>query len=487
MKATHLKLALLASTVLLGATVVAQAPRLFAADVVQVAPIQDGATVLSGLGAPNTGYILTYQSTDGLKSHLTVKTDATGHWSLNIADEPNIFEHPFKAGDQVTVDGVSTEVGSAVGTTPATPPVQTPATPDVAAPAQQLSIKSVTDDDNYILGRATPGQKLTVVYEGPGKESSVHYKVSNTTQTPDDGEWVFPITAWSDFPGLEKGGTIVVFSEREASVTQVGRSLKAIQPKLSVEQVLPYPAHSDLSGTATPNAEVTIYYRQLSGKNLVYDVTADANGHWLLDMNTQDDDETISFRQGDQFAIVDATSGTYYTGTVGSLPTMPTLVPPVRTPTRLSTTAAAQPQPARSGSLIIDYVPGYGIATWPEPSTASLAGHQKLAAGSVQHFSATATGADGHPWYQVGAKQWIPARFGLEVTPLIAVGRVQYQPGFGIAVWQSPLGATLVDHKKLVANSQWRVFGTTVRADGQRWYNLGGQQWVSSQYLTLVR
>lgn len=485
MKATHLKLALLASTILLGATVVAQTPTMFAANIVQVAPILDGATVLSGVGAPNHAYDLTYISTDGLKAHLTVKTDATGHWTINIADEPNIFEHPFRAGDVVTVDSVSVPVSPAE-TTVTTPPVPVVTVPDVDAPAQQLSIQSVSDKDNYILGHAVPGDDLTLVYEGLGKDSTIHYKVSNTIKTPDDGMWAFPISDWPEFPGLAKDGTIVVFSKHETSVTQVGRSLKAVQPQLSVGQAMSYPVHSDLSGTAAPNTEVTIYYRPLIGKNHVYDVKADASGHWLLDMNQQDDDDIISFRQGDLFAVVDGTRGTYYTGTMGDLPTSPAVSPAVSAPTRPTTSANPQPQPSRSGSLIIDYVPGYGIATWANPKTGTLAGDQKLAAGSLQHFSATAMGGDGHPWYQVGDTQWIPARFGLEVTPVTAVGQVRYQPGFGIAVWQSPLGASLVGNRKLATNSQWRVFGTTVRADGQRWYNLGGQQWVSSQYLTLI-
>lgn len=50
-----------------------------------------------------------------------------------------------------------------------------------------------------------------------------------------------------------------------------------------------------------------------------------------------------------------------------------------------------------------------------------------------------------------------------------------------IVVWAEP-GAHPI-HKYLPKYSSWRYFKITKTADGQQWYNLGGNQWVPAKYI----
>lgn len=66
--------------------------------------------------------------------------------------------------------------------------------------------------------------------------------------------------------------------------------------------------------------------------------------------------------------------------------------------------------------------------------------------------------------------------------PISGVATVNYKPGYGIALWSQP--GTQLTGRYLPTGSKWRVFKYTT-INGQRWYNLGGDQWISAQYSVL--
>lgn len=57
--------------------------------------------------------------------------------------------------------------------------------------------------------------------------------------------------------------------------------------------------------------------------------------------------------------------------------------------------------------------------------------------------------------------------------------KIYYVPGYGIAIWRNPGQNPL--SKKLAHGTSWLVFAKTT-VNGQTWYNLGGDQWISGQY-----
>lgn len=101
---------------------------------------------------------------------------------------------------------------------------------------------------------------------------------------------------------------------------------------------------------------------------------------------------------------------------------------------------------------------------------------------------------NGRTMYRLGSdKQWIPAEF-TNLTPASTDSKantasttnavtIKYVPGYGIAVWTSPnAGQSVIKGKVLKHNSSWKYFGTANGRDGYVWYNLGGNQWISSKY-----
>jgi|GEM_PF-1808514 len=146
-----------------------------------------------------------------------------------------------------------------------------------------------------------------------------------------------------------------------------------------------------------------------------------------------------------------------------------------------------------AGTLYVNYVPGYGIAVWDNYTADRKATSTKLAHGTAWKYFATATDANGNMWYNLGGNQWVDGKYisftkpgnsgeTNEITPISAVGTVNYVPGYGIAIWGKP--AADVTSKKLAHGTSWKVFAKTT-VNGTTWYNLGGNQWISGKYFIL--
>lgn|GEM_PF-4678214 len=58
---------------------------------------------------------------------------------------------------------------------------------------------------------------------------------------------------------------------------------------------------------------------------------------------------------------------------------------------------------------------------------------------------------------------------------------VNYVPGYGIALWNSPQDSHKFLGRYLQHGTAWKVIGKTV-VNGQTWYNLGGNQWIDGKY-----
>ncbi|KRM72063.1 immunoglobulin-like domain-containing protein [Lacticaseibacillus brantae] len=146
-----------------------------------------------------------------------------------------------------------------------------------------------------------------------------------------------------------------------------------------------------------------------------------------------------------------------------------------------------------TGTLYVNYVPGYGIAVWNNYTADRKATDKKLAHGTAWKYFATATDENGNLWYNLGGNQWVDGKYisftkpgnsgeSNEITPITAVGTVNYVPGYGIAIWGKP--AADVTSKKLAHGTSWKVFAKTT-VNGTTWYNLGGNQWISGKYFIL--
>ncbi|WDF82377.1 SLAP domain-containing protein [Lacticaseibacillus pabuli] len=111
------------------------------------------------------------------------------------------------------------------------------------------------------------------------------------------------------------------------------------------------------------------------------------------------------------------------------------------------------------------------------------------------------TTINGQTYYSLGGNQYALASDGSfstksaakpslpKPTKFTAVGKVSYVPGYGIQVWtqthkavQNPNGS----NKKLAHGTSWKIF-SQVLIGGEMYYNVGGNQWVDSDYVNIVK
>lgn len=107
---------------------------------------------------------------------------------------------------------------------------------------------------------------------------------------------------------------------------------------------------------------------------------------------------------------------------------------------------------------------------------------------------------NGTTWYDLGSDQWVSSKFvqfdkqsSFTYTPGRGVGTVNHDTKStagsnkgnyeGVAIWSMPTMSRPSSVVKYVYHgSRWQIFDVASN-NGQTWYNLGGNQWINSQYM----
>ncbi len=161
--------------------------------------------------------------------------------------------------------------------------------------------------------------------------------------------------------------------------------------------------------------------------------------------------------------------------------------------------ATSTPQTTNTtGTLKINYKPGYGIRVWGQPGKQALA--KILKTGSNWKFFKTAQ-VNGKTWYNLGGNQWIDGQYALVsgqtnkkvnsdgkvVSVYFSFGEVNYKPGYGIAIWTAPNGHVTGDHMNtgallnindMTQDGKWLKVSNSVT---------GQTGWVQASYIKPVR
>jgi len=139
--------------------------------------------------------------------------------------------------------------------------------------------------------------------------------------------------------------------------------------------------------------------------------------------------------------------------------------------------------------VTIKYVPGYGIAMWN-----SYQPNRKVVGATLAHGTVwkvfRAVEVDGQRWYNLGGSQWVSSQYTVEgdaraallAQPVVGQVTVRYVANASIAVWNDVTSARHVTGKYLKNGTSWKAVSKTTY-QGQTWYNLGGNQWVSGRYV----
>ncbi|WP_267898273.1 SLAP domain-containing protein [Carnobacterium maltaromaticum] len=137
----------------------------------------------------------------------------------------------------------------------------------------------------------------------------------------------------------------------------------------------------------------------------------------------------------------------------------------------------------------VNYVPGYGIRVWGEPQ--SNGSDRVLAHGTAWKIDQKATMKDGSVWYRVGTNQWVDAQY-VSLTPVneaneenvSGVVTINYVAGYSVNVYSLPASSSASwTGKQLKHGTKWLTYKRAT-VNGKTFYNLGGSQWVDSQYIT---
>ncbi len=94
---------------------------------------------------------------------------------------------------------------------------------------------------------------------------------------------------------------------------------------------------------------------------------------------------------------------------------------------------------------------------------------------------------NGNLYYEISNGKWIMAQYTTQeaqITAKSGVLTINSKPDYGVAVWRVP-GQDQISGKFLKDGSSWRYF-RVANVQGQTWYDLGGNQWVSAKSV-LVR
>lgn len=186
-----------------------------------------------------------------------------------------------------------------------------------------------------------------------------------------------------------------------------------------------------------------------------------------------------------------------------------------------NTVSTSSPAVSQQFTSRINYVRGYGVNLWQLSSDQSLTWTgRRLASGSQwKTFGYTDLSRSQSRVYNLGGNQWIEAQYlvnaasGQKVagyasqtvnqnpnnqananagqssqssalTPAAngTIGVVGYVPNYGIALYQVSGNQASLTGRYLRNGSAWKIVGSRT-INGTTYYNLGGNQWVNSQYI----
>jgi len=108
-----------------------------------------------------------------------------------------------------------------------------------------------------------------------------------------------------------------------------------------------------------------------------------------------------------------------------------------------------------------------------------------LANGTDWKIDQRSTHSDGSVWYRVASDQWVSAndiqvRGSNYVTSVSGMVKINYIPGYGVNVYNSPAANNKFTGTRLADGTTWRVTSKQI-VDGQTWYKVNAG-WVNSKY-----
>lgn len=158
--------------------------------------------------------------------------------------------------------------------------------------------------------------------------------------------------------------------------------------------------------------------------------------------------------------------------------------------TKTNTPAPAKTTETKTNTAVVAGPNGAQIFTAPSSAKATT---RILKAGSHWKTFKLVKNSEGS-WYNLGGNQWVQISdvttdtnyVAVDLTTTTGVATITYVSGYGIPVWSSYRGGTVIANKRLMHGTSWKVFGTA-SYNGNTWYNVGGNQWIDGHYVSFTK
>lgn len=142
--------------------------------------------------------------------------------------------------------------------------------------------------------------------------------------------------------------------------------------------------------------------------------------------------------------------------------------------------------PYRGVGSVTSYAGAKSVAVWTTPWGNKHTTGEYLSNGQRYKIWSKATDSSGHVWYNIGANSWVDSSFfsieqntDFVVTPARGILQIKAD-GQGAPVYTAPAGAgSIVRH--LNNGSRWQITSEATGGDGNTWYQIATNQWVSSE------
>lgn len=117
------------------------------------------------------------------------------------------------------------------------------------------------------------------------------------------------------------------------------------------------------------------------------------------------------------------------------------------------------------------------------------AADNELAVGSTWKYSRI-DNIEGKTWYQIATNMWVNSEDvaeydGIEVENT-GTATIAYAPNIGIDLWQGFGNKKVATGRKLTNGSSWKFFQKVVDFNGDAWYEIGSNQWISGAYTKIA-
>lgn len=130
---------------------------------------------------------------------------------------------------------------------------------------------------------------------------------------------------------------------------------------------------------------------------------------------------------------------------------------------------------------------GQGIVLYDKPNGQQVDdadGEGRLLADQTEwKVMRQATLQNGSSWYEVGKNEWVNAKY--VMIEEAQVGQIDYLPDMAVNLWNFQPDGLHFTGRRLDNGTAWEMWGSMM-INGEQYFNLGANQWVNAQYITVM-